>query len=69
MYFEDRFPEEFEITPDPTLINRPRLIRPEDLEKFPAPGQPLTGADFQHFVDRVCEEIAAALDLQKVTTP
>jgi len=69
MYFEGRFPAEFEITPDPTLINRPRLVRPADLEKVPAPGRPLTGADFQRFVDRVCEEIASALDLEKVKTP
>jgi len=69
MYFEGHFPAEFEITPDPTLINRPRLVHPADLEKVPAPGRPLTGADFQRFVDRVCEEIASALDLEKVKTP
>jgi threonine synthase len=69
MYFENRFPAEFDITPDRTLINRPRLIRPGDLEKLPAPGKPLSGADFQRFVDRVCEEIAAALDLKKAATP
>jgi threonine synthase len=69
MYFERSFPPEFEITPDPTLINRPRLVRPEGLEKVPAPGKPLTGADFQRFVDRVSEEIAATLDLKKVKMP
>ncbi len=69
MYFENRFPAEFDITPDHALINRPRLIRPGDLEKLPAPGEPLSGTDFQRFVDRVCEEIAAALDLQKAATP
>ena len=66
MYFERSFPQEFEITPDPTLINRPRLVRPEGLEKFPAPGKPLSGEDFERFIDRVSEEIATALDLKKV---
>ena len=66
MYFENSFPEEFEISPNPDLINSPVFIRPKDLEKVPAPGKPLTGEDFKQFVERTSEEIANALDLKKV---
>ena len=63
MYFENQFPEEFGITPDPRLMNRPTFMRPDDLEKVPAPGKPIDGDDFKKFVRRVSEEIAKALDL------
>ena len=64
LYFSDNFPPEFGIVPDPGLINRPTLVRPADLERVPAPGRPLSGEDFTRFVDRTCQEIAEALDLQ-----
>ncbi len=64
MYFEKNFPADFEITPDPDLINIPVLIRPKDLKKFPAPGKPLTGDDFKLFVTQVAEEIAQILKLK-----
>jgi len=65
MYFEDGFPPDFKITPDPQLTNTPVLVRPKDLEKFPAPGKPLAGNDFSRFVQRVSDEIAATLNLEK----
>ncbi len=64
MYFTKTFPEEYEITYDETLINKPTLVRPPDLDKVPAPGRPLSGEDFEKFVDRTAEEIAKALDLR-----
>jgi threonine synthase len=64
MYFEKKFPAEFEITPDPDLINAPILIRPQKLKKFPVPGKPLTGNDFKLFVEWVTEEIAQILELK-----
>jgi len=66
LYFENKFPEEFEITPNPGLMNSPMLVHPEDLEKVPAPGKPLNGDDFNHFVSRVSTEIAKMLSLKKV---
>lgn len=66
MYFENTFPDDFEITPDPELINAPRLIRPKDLAEVPEPGKPLKGEAFQQFVSRVSEEIAKMLELKKV---
>jgi len=66
MYFDNRFPAEFEISPDPAFINAPVLIRPQELKKYPETDRPLTGDDFKVFVKQVSEEIAAVLDLKKV---
>ena len=66
MYFQNRFPEEFKIIPDPRLINAPVFVHPKDLEKVPAPGKPLQGDEFEQFVKRISEEIAEALDLKEV---
>jgi threonine synthase len=66
MYFEKRFPPEFDIFPDPRFINVPIYVRPADLEKVPEPGKPLAGERLQQFVERISEEIAAALKLKKV---
>ena len=63
MYFEDRFPPEYEVRPDPQLMNRPVFMCPEDLKAVPAPGSPLAGAEMDIFVRRVAEEIARDLDL------
>lgn len=65
MYFENRFPPEFEITPDKNLVNHPVLIKPDDLPKYPEAGKPLFGEDLSAFVSRMSEEIAKALDLKK----
>ncbi|MBI5578332.1 MAG: threonine synthase [Deltaproteobacteria bacterium] len=64
MYFENRFPAGYDITPRPELMNRPILIRPQDLAKVPAPGAPLAGEDFQRFVRRTAEEVAGRLNLK-----
>jgi len=66
MYFENRFPAEFEIFPDPDLINAPVYVHPKDLAKVPAPGKPLKNKDFERFVKRVSEEIAKSLNLKKI---
>ncbi|MBU1182731.1 MAG: threonine synthase, partial [Proteobacteria bacterium] len=65
MYFENRFPAEYEVLPDKSLINFPVLIHPEGLDKVPAPGKPLAGNDFNIFVKRISDEIAGLLDLKK----
>ncbi len=66
MYFEDRFPEEYEVTPKPELINAPELVRPADVDQVPEPGRPLFGEPLTRFVNRTSEEIANRLDLKKV---
>jgi threonine synthase len=65
MYFENRFPAEFGITPNPAFINQPIYIRPKDLNQVPAPGHPLQGEEFQRFVSRTAEDIADRLQLTK----
>jgi len=65
MYFENRFPAEFAITPNPALMNQPVYIRPKDLKRAPAPGQPLEGEELRRFVRRTAEDIAGRLQLQK----
>jgi threonine synthase len=66
-YFTGGFPSEFNIVPDPELINTPVLVKPRDLQKFPAPGKPLEGDDFNIFVKRVSDNIAEYLDLRQET--
>jgi len=65
MYFEQQFPPDYKISPRQELINIPVYVHPADLNKVPAPGQPLEGKDFEHFVQRMAEEISKMLDLKK----
>ncbi len=66
MYFSRTFPEVYEISYNDDLINLPVLIKPRDLKKIPESGKPLTGEEFQEFVNRVAQEIADILELKKV---
>jgi threonine synthase len=66
MYFEQKFPPDYNISPKQDLINAPIYVHPADLEKVPTPGKPLDGKEFERFAARVAEEIAGMLDLQKV---
>jgi threonine synthase len=65
LYFENRFPDDFQVRPDPNLINAPMYICPPDLEQVPAPGRPLHGTALASFVDRVTQCIADDLHLIK----
>jgi threonine synthase len=65
LYFEDRFPPAFNVKPKSELQNAPVLVSPEDLEHLPEDGKPLTGEHFQHFVNRIAQEIAVSLALEK----
>jgi len=65
MYFENRFPPEFEITPKKALQNAPRLVRPKDLDAVPTAEKPLEGKDLERFVKQTAEAIAKTLKLVK----
>ncbi|MFZ0135143.1 MAG: threonine synthase [Desulfobacterales bacterium] len=65
MYFDRQFPPEFGITSDPALINTPLYLQPQGLERLPAAGKPLSGPDFDVFVERMSAEIADRLNLKK----
>ncbi|MCF8027902.1 MAG: threonine synthase [Desulfobacteraceae bacterium] len=66
MYFDNNFPAEYGIIPRDELVNAPELVCPEDMDKVPRPGRPLSGDDLSHFVQRTAEDIAMRLDLKKV---
>jgi len=68
MYFENRFPAEYEITPDPALINRPELIDGDGTLPVPHPGAPLRGDAFEAFVEGTGERIAERLALKSRDT-
>ncbi|MBW1989148.1 MAG: threonine synthase [Deltaproteobacteria bacterium] len=63
MYFENRFPPEFGVIPKPELINRPQEAGPGDGAAVPAAGAPLSGEEFEVFVEKTSQEIARILDL------
>jgi len=66
MYFAQQFPPDYNISPNQDLINAPVYIHPQNLDKVPAPGSPLSGEDFKRFVEEVAKEIATMLDLKKM---
>jgi threonine synthase len=65
LYFENRIPADFEVVPDPALINAPVYIHPQELDQVPAPGKPLTGQAFDRFVQAVTQAIADDLNLKR----
>jgi len=67
MYFDNTFPDEFQITPDPALVNRPVFVHPKTINRFPAPGTVLDTDDFKRFVEAASEYIANDLNLKKAT--
>ncbi|MDY6989203.1 MAG: threonine synthase [Thermodesulfobacteriota bacterium] len=65
MYFENRFPQEFEITPKESLVNAPRLVRPKGLDVLPSAEKPLKGKAFERFVEQTAKAIADELRLTR----
>ena len=63
-YFDDDFGPEFEITPKPELINKPRYIRPESLRRVPESGVILEEKEFDAFVKTTAGEIARLMGLK-----
>ncbi len=64
MYFDNTFPKEYQVVPDPNLVNAPQLVDVSDIQQ-PQPGQQLTGAALTTFVDKTAREIATRLDLKE----
>ncbi|MDY6824357.1 MAG: threonine synthase [Thermodesulfobacteriota bacterium] len=65
MYFDNSFPPQYDITPNPALINTPQLVEAEGVEK-PAEGKPLDKEALTAFVKETAREIANRLDLKEV---
>ncbi len=65
MYFDDAFPEEFEVEPKPELMNQPQEVAALGEDELPAPGRPLAGEAFDKFVEATAAELARLLDLEE----
>jgi threonine synthase len=65
LYFEDRFPPEYRVQPEPALQNAPVLVSPKNIDRLPRPGNPLKGNALAAFVENVAQDIATALKLEK----
>ena len=65
MYFGNGFPKEFHISPDPTFINHPCFIHPENVKKDTISKKTLKENDFNLFVKQISDNIAASLKLKK----
>ncbi|MBF0467480.1 MAG: threonine synthase [Desulfamplus sp.] len=64
-YFQKAIPHEYKIQSSQDLINEPILVMPENKEKIPAQGSPLSDDDFKLFADDISRSIAKALKLEK----
>lgn len=62
MYFEDRFPAEFDIIPNTAFINKPTLVYQKSLKDSPSNEEPLKESQFEE----ISNEIASILRLTKV---
>ncbi len=64
MYFEDKFPAEYEVKPREELKNLPKLLRPSNISYFPNE-KTLTTEEFKEFVKKMAKAIADSLNLQE----
>ncbi|MFC1533750.1 threonine synthase [Thermodesulfobacteriota bacterium] len=64
-YFQNSFEPEFDVKPRQELKNAPLLVKPEKLERYPEPGNPLKGEDMKRFIQEMTSEIAGILNLEK----
>ena len=67
MYFEGALPQAYGVTPRPDLINRPSLVKPAGIDRFPSHRHPLAGKELDHFVQKTAEDIASRIGLEKRT--
>jgi len=65
MYFEGSLPPEYGVTPKSELINRPSLVKPAGVARFPSHRQPLAGEELDLFVRKTAEDIADRIGLVK----
>lgn len=62
-YFQKTIDKDYEIDPNDSLINMPSLVMPENREKIPLQGKPLSDEDFKIFADDISRKIALELKL------
>ncbi|MBN2419412.1 MAG: threonine synthase [Deltaproteobacteria bacterium] len=66
MYFNDDFGPEFNIIPKQELRNSPVSVRPAGVLKYPEQGKPLPEKEMKVFVEKMSEEIAEMLGLERI---
>ena len=64
-YFQKSLDKDYAIEPNQSLINLPSLVMPDNPEKIPAQGQPLSDEEFKIFAGDISRKIATALNLSK----
>lgn len=64
MYFEDKFPPEYEVVPRAELINAPEYVTPAPGIPVPTGAKPLFGTELETFVAETATVIAKKLDLK-----
>lgn len=64
MYFENEFPDAYEIRPDTKVINRPFLVKPQGFQQLPEPGRRLDEKGFKQFIESVSKKIAQTMNLK-----
>lgn len=64
MYFEDKFPPEYEVVPRTELINAPEYVTPAPGIPVPTSAEPLIGTELTTFVTETARVIAKKLDLK-----
>jgi threonine synthase len=62
LYFSNQLPAEYDVAPQPALMNAPIYIHP-NVAQVPAPGRPLSGEALDDFVQAVSRDIALDLKL------
>ncbi len=65
MYFAGNLPPEYGILPNPELINRPTMIQPEGVTRFPSHQNPLVGEELDLFVRKTAQDIAGRVGIAK----
>ncbi|MFO7754095.1 MAG: threonine synthase [Desulfobacteraceae bacterium] len=63
LYFNKGFPEDYGITPDPELVNSPRLIMPADEKNTPPRSGKLSEERFSIFLEDISARIAEEMAL------
>jgi len=63
LYFQNKIPESYGITPKDSFINLPALISPDDANLIPSQEKRLEKSEFQRFVKDVSQKIAQQLNL------
>ncbi len=62
-YYQQTLSKDYKVDSRPELINTPNLVMPDNTEKIPAQGNPLSDEDFKVFADDIAKKIAKELKL------